>query len=52
MTSVFLDLTEETISLGELAVIADDYLLDGEDDESMIDLPIVKTSDKQVSISK
>ncbi|XP_065844044.1 kinesin-like protein KIF13A isoform X2 [Oscarella lobularis] len=49
VTSVFLDLTEETISLGELAVIADDYLLDGEDDESMIDLPIVKTSDKQIA---
>ena len=51
MTVVFLDLTEETMSLGDAAVIADDYLLLGEEDESMIDLPIVKTGDGQVLIS-
>ena len=52
MTLVFLDLTEETMILGDAAVIADDYFLDGEDeDEIMTDLPIVKKGDGQVLIS-
>ncbi|XP_065838715.1 kinesin-like protein KIF13A isoform X2 [Oscarella lobularis] len=50
MTLVFLDLTEETMILGDAAVIADDYFLDGEDeDEIMTDLPIVKKGDGQVT---
>eukprot|EP00118_Oscarella_pearsei_P004125 m.17158 g.17158 ORF g.17158 m.17158 type:complete len:2041 (+) comp27345_c0_seq1:160-6282(+) len=48
VTVVFLDLNEEVMSLGESAVIADDYTLDGEDDASMIELPIVKKSEKQI----
>ncbi|XP_062520862.1 kinesin-like protein KIF13A isoform X2 [Corticium candelabrum] len=47
--TVFLDLQNELQDVADYTVVGEEWLLDGEDDNSMLDLPIIKMDEKQVS---